>query len=123
MKTENYEVSFAVGQVVNANITDGQNFIDIGVIQPNSEIISSTNSLIDDSFKIYPNPAFSIINIESENGDLLSYDIYSSDSKLMSSGKINNEKIDVSSLEDGIYILRLKSSTDAYSAVIQKYKI
>ncbi len=78
-----------------------------------SETASScvVNSIDDDLLNkvtIHPNPAKDKIYINStENFD---YTIYSSQGKLLSKGKLNSQ-LDISNLQDGVYILNLTNST------------
>ncbi len=61
-------------------------------------------------FKIYPNPADSELNISSSKvaSGTLSYTISNTIGQRIQSGKISNNKIDVSSLVKGVYILSLE---------------
>ncbi|MFC4165559.1 M14 family zinc carboxypeptidase [Epilithonimonas zeae] len=58
------------------------------------------------SISIYPNPVKSVLSIiSSENKK--SFEIYALDGKLLKTGKINSNKIDVSNLNSGEYLLKL----------------
>jgi TonB family protein len=61
-------------------------------------------------FKIYPNPATEIVNIEISNfEDNLEYQLINSNGQIQKSGQIYNltEQINISDLENGLYIIRL----------------
>lgn len=66
----------------------------------------NTNESNNDKLKIYPNPVKSIISIissESKN----KFKIYALDGKLLKAGKINSNKVDVSFLNIGEYLLKV----------------
>ena len=84
------------------------------------EVISSVQS-IDPKLKIYPNPTYSVLNLENLNG----YEkatIYDINGKLLVQKVISNdvEKIDLSNLTNGIYFLRLvNKNTDIVTKIIK----
>ncbi len=59
--------------------------------------------------KIYPNPAHNELNVEL-SGDDNFYEILSLDGKILKSDLLVNNKINVSNLENGIYLLNLDNS-------------
>jgi len=60
------------------------------------------------SIALYPNPASNNLFINAAFGDDLSYEILSIDGKVVSSGMLNsNSSIDVSQLNQGLYIMRI----------------
>ncbi|MFT5217407.1 MAG: hypothetical protein ACI83H_002544, partial [Glaciecola sp.] len=60
---------------------------------------------------IYPNPAASMISIES-NTSIDSYEIYSIDGSLVLSGSLNgsSNQLDVGELSKGVYILKCQGN-------------
>lgn len=62
------------------------------------------NSLDQTSIMIYPNPVKSVLNVKNIS-EKASYKIYSAAGRLVSSGLIVNNKIDVSVLISGVYII------------------
>ena len=62
------------------------------------------NSIVD--FSIYPNPFLEVISIRGVEG-LANYKIYSVDGKLIKKGAVENDKIHLSELAKGIYLLQL----------------
>ena len=84
------------------------------------DIISSVQT-IDPKLKIYPNPTYSVLNLENING----YEkatIYDINGKLLVQKVISNdvEKIDLSNLTNGIYFLRLvNKNTDIVTKIIK----
>lgn len=65
--------------------------------------------------KIFPNPTSSILTIETEltNAQYQVFDIYG---RLVSSGKIDGNQIDVSRLVSGLFLLQVDSGEKLYSA-------
>jgi len=63
------------------------------------------------SFNVSPNPAYNFIKLDFENQTNSDYtiEIYSLDGKQYSFEKSNNNKIDISNLPAGIYMINLKS--------------
>ena len=62
------------------------------------------NSIVD--FSIYPNPFLEVISIRGVEG-LANYKIYSVDGKLIKKGAVENDKIHLSELAKGMYLLQL----------------
>jgi len=73
-----------------------------------------------DTFGVYPNPSSNILNFRSttsEDFDVLVYDILGK--KVIETNKNINTPLDISSLESGIYILKLKDFNKAYKFIKQ----
>lgn len=73
------------------------------------------NSQKQNDLKIYPNPTKGTIFIHSSSNTMLnneSFNIYSSDGRLVQSGTISNNQIDVSSLVNGFYVLKIGALTE-----------
>ena len=80
------------------------------------------NNSIETVVKIYPNPAQSIINIDSKNYLINSFEIFDLNGrKMRTQNDINTNRftIDVEILLPGIYILKLKSTNG--ESIIQKF--
>ncbi len=71
------------------------------------DIRSGTKSLtVNPGLEVYPNPASEYIEIKNIEIKNAGFEIYTSTGQKISKGKLNNNtKIDVSSLENGIYVL------------------
>jgi len=69
--------------------------------------VPAPNSLDQTSIMIYPNPVKSILNVKNIS-EKASYKIYSAAGRLISSGFIVNNKIDVSVLISGVYIIDIE---------------
>jgi hypothetical protein len=72
--------------------------------------IESTD--FESKIKLYPNPASSILFIETENNIPLTFSIYNSLGQLMIQNNLTNNSISISHLSKGIYFIRLNSSTN-----------
>lgn len=68
------------------------------------------------SISIYPNPTIDVINITNVS-DKAAYKIYTTTGTIVSTGTIKNNKIDVSLLEKGVYII---SISDGNKEVLNK---
>lgn len=78
--------------------------------------LTSTNSLREEAPKIYPNPSNDIIRIDS-NSDINKIEIYS-----VNGGKqleeIYNSSVDISTLESGMYFLKIYSENELFTVRI-----
>lgn len=66
------------------------------------------NSLNQDDILIYPNPVSTILNVKNINKEA-DFKIYNSTGQLISQGTILNNKIDVSRLLNGVYIIDIEN--------------
>jgi len=65
------------------------------------------------SASLYPNPASSVINIQSENFTASEYSIYNILGKLVADGKTdtaNDTQINIENLDKGIYFLKINNN-------------
>lgn len=68
----------------------------------------------------YPNPVFEELSITMPKIQNLSYRIYELTGRLILSGKIVDNKIDLSNLKSGQYVLKIITNTHEYSSLIVK---
>lgn len=70
----------------------------------------------DFEFSLYPNPAYNVFNVESDENDLL-LNIYSVNGKIIMSQQIFNtrETVDISHLVPGTYFVELRSDNDQFA--------
>jgi hypothetical protein len=75
-----------------------------------SGVITSEVSNIDDNnkFEIYPNPTNSSLFIKTGYISTFQFSIINSMGQFILQGRLNGNSIDVSSLQSGIYFIRLK---------------
>jgi hypothetical protein len=84
-------------------------------------IINSIEELNDDSFVLFPNPAKEKVNVTSS----MSYDsveIYDAVGKIQYKKQLNgvlNHQVDISSFNQGIYVIRVISSQQALTKTFQ----
>ncbi len=89
--------------------------------------ITQIESIENIAFKIFPNPAFDVINLEMNNfklNDKIDLVIYDHTGKIVSANKLDAEKmqrVDVSSLMSGLYMIRI--SVNEEEKVIKKFII
>ena len=89
-----------VGMIIDNNTGEILNAIKVGLSAP-----TANNPEIEENIKIYPNPIKNVLVIE---GEYSSIDIYDSLGKLVLSSK-NRTVINVAKLNNGIYILKMKT--------------
>jgi len=70
------------------------------------------STYFESKIKLFPNPASSILFIETENNIPLTFSIYNSMGQLMIQNNLTNNSISISHLSKGIYFIRLNSSTN-----------
>lgn len=85
-------------------------YIDNITVMKTSEYLA-TQEIEKKSFSVYPNPATDIINVESENEIVKSIEINDVNGKSIPHNSIKNQTIDISSLANGVYFLKIKSNT------------
>lgn len=116
-----YTVSYAVGESITSSYGNTESSITLGVIQPNIQVISSSNEISSDAeYLIFPNPTYSVVHVRSEDSRILKYEILSIDGKIIKKGNVNNGKINMDQIDNGIYIIKIESSESIYSTLIQK---
>lgn len=76
------------------------------------DALGTTQNQIDPEIKVYPNPVKDFLYIDAKN--LESYTLYNILGQNLKQGQLNTDQIDLSELEEGLYILRFKSSGNKY---------
>ena len=75
-----------------------------------TSLLDVSDNNFEGGYKIYPTPANDVLNIEFPNPENTVLEIYTSNLKLILSESINkSKKLDISTLANGMYILKLKS--------------
>lgn len=87
----------------NGNRVTFNNFSAKGVEMPLS--IPENTSL---NFKVYPNPVSEVLNINHSYNDV-TFNLFTIDGKIIKSGNLENQQINISNLQSGIYLLQLSS--------------
>ncbi len=83
-------------------------------------VLSSVENNFNNSVSIYPNPTNDILFIETTT-DIHSFQCYDTLRKMVLKGQIRNNKINVSTLSNGIYLLKLQDNNSfIYSKIIIK---
>ena len=70
---------------------------------------SGDTNLLEDDFRIYPNPVKNVLNVKLLGSNSTSFKIINVLGQMVKSGVFTQEKIDVSSLENGMYILQVNN--------------
>lgn len=104
--------------------TGGGQFLSVGSFRDFS--VKITDALAVDEVKgtkseieIYPNPADTFVDVKNlkEKAD---YKIYSADGRLVQSGKLDGQRINVASLVKGMYIITITSETKTFNTKLIK---
>lgn len=99
-------VTFGFGQtgyVANPDTTGNGHVIITNSVMSTSEVGAKTN------ISVFPNPTTEVLNITNVT-DRTEYKIYNMTGQLLKSGKVSNKKVDVSNLDNGVYMIDLKDS-------------
>ena len=70
-------------------------------------VVNANNNIADNNINIYPNPSNKFINISGIANNNCKFNIYDIFSRKVFSSKINNNKIDISRLQEGIYFIKI----------------
>ena len=89
------------------------NVQDATVLSLQDEVIAANDIMI------YPNPSKDEINIQLQSSDSVeSVEVYSLLGKKMNLSNLHNNKLDISHLSKGIYIIKVKGSRKSYTKKI-----
>jgi hypothetical protein len=78
-----------------------------GQLNPTAEALS-VNDVLASKFKVYPNPARDYIQIESKDEQISSLEMFTVlGGKLSSNTKLKNNRMDISHLSSGMYLLKI----------------
>ncbi|WP_346986617.1 T9SS type A sorting domain-containing protein [Chryseobacterium sp. POE27] len=94
-------------------------FKDFSVRISDSNLAVSETKDLKSEISIYPNPADTFVEIKNLKGNA-DYKIYSADGRLVQSGKIDNQRINVSELIKGVYIITIKDDSKTYTTKLIK---
>jgi hypothetical protein len=89
---------------------------------PNQSQLLSTNEIFFNTFSIYPNPAKSgFVNITSTGSETLQATVFDILGKQVINAAVSNERLDVSTLNTGVYIVKLTqgAATTTKKLIIQ----
>ena len=87
---------------------------------PESSLLGINNIINDTEINVFPNPSTSFVNIElKENNKLLKVQVYQINGQLVL--QENKFKIDISSLEQGIYFLKISTQKGISNQRIFKF--
>ena len=95
---------------IDPNFTQSNMVIDYVRVYQNNPLSTSNVSL--NTFRVYPNPSRTTINIESEE-DIDNIELYNYIGQMVLSKTQNTEQLNVKSLNPGVYILKIYSGSTA----------
>ena len=125
---ESITVDLSSGVMINTSmVTTPDLQVDNGVVHVIDAVLlpmlSSSEEIEEIELNIYPNPASDKINIDAKRNAFQNATIYDMTGRTMIKTIINeNGFIDVSSLEDGAYIIRLISDKNIATQKLQIFK-
>ncbi|WP_419869885.1 reprolysin-like metallopeptidase [Chryseobacterium sp. CT-SW4] len=102
------ELPGGVGGVVDLSVKISDNALAVNEIKA-----------VKSGIEIYPNPADTFIGVKNTKGKT-SYKIYSADGRLIQSGKVNDQLIDISGLIKGIYLISIQDENTIYNSKLLK---
>jgi hypothetical protein len=97
---------WAVGEAGTILVNENPLIVDIS---ENENTINQPQELI-----IYPNPAMNEINIVNDADDIVNVSVYSMTGNRIIHNNLVNDKLDVSILKSGLYIIEVNSRTGTY---------
>jgi hypothetical protein len=115
---KNLLISFDIARIDPANTWVNFDNFELGV----SLVVGIQNTSVANNTKVYPNPASDFINIGTKVNEVSTYRLIDVSGKEMLTGFVNNNgRIDVSSLQKGIYLLYMHNSlgTEVIKTVIK----
>ena len=97
---------------INTNVTLEPTYLPVSPLAAISEINQN-------DFKVFPNPASDIIHIVSESGPINQYQLYDIQGRLLAHKIENSERVEinVSDLNDGMYMVVIRSGQDKVQSV------
>lgn len=114
--SQSLSIEFAIGDIATETLSTGELILTQGFIQPDFAIPSNINYNISDlEFRVYPNPASQFINIAFNNikpSNKYTIQISDLNGRLVKQIKTDKliHKIDISELQPGTYIIRVKNN-------------
>lgn len=78
------------------------------------ETILSTAKFTKENTSIYPNPATNYFNVDAKDDKVQNIKLYSQDGKIVLETS-NTKKINISNLENGVYIVSIETATKQFS--------
>ncbi|MBO6212036.1 T9SS type A sorting domain-containing protein [Algoriella sp.] len=73
---------------------------------------TEVKTIINKRLNVYPNPVYDILTIDGDLNQDYSYQLYNLSGEIVSEGKFINNKINISSLKAGIYLIRINNSQE-----------
>ena len=82
-------------------------------------LISSTDSNNDIDVQVWPNPIHEYLNVQASQ--VLDYSVYDVNQTLLKKGRIDNNRIYLGDLNEGMYILRLSdNSSESFVRLVKQ---
>lgn len=94
-------------------------FKDFSVKISDSNLAVNETKDLKSEISIYPNPADTFVEVKNLKGNA-DYKVYSADGRLVQTGKIDNQRINVSDLIKGVYVITIKDDSKTYTTKLIK---
>lgn len=118
----NTDLIYSVGELfvipTNNNEINSGTIGSVSIIEFNALSIDEIQTA--EKFRFYPNPTKNTLFLEARNLDLKSIWIYDATGKLVIKNSILNNKVDVSALQTGIYLVKINNDNSQTFKIIKK---
>lgn len=71
----------------------------------------------EDKLKVYPNPVVDNLYIDGDSNRLYHFQLYNSSGQIVTKGKFENNKISLTGLPSGIYLIRINDSNEVFKII------
>ena len=91
------------------------------IFSDKSSGLNESNSMINTTLSVYPNPATDVLNISLSNGTSIeTVNIYNVSGKLVNNTKLNGNQIDISQLNNGVYMVEVLTANGTFKTKFVK---
>lgn len=91
------------------------------IFSDKSSGLNESNSMINTTLSVYPNPATDVLNISLSNGTTIeTVNIYNVSGKLVNNIKLNGNQIDISQLNNGVYMVEVLTPNGTFKTKFVK---
>lgn len=119
--SENISLSYTIGEVINVQTSNSIYSNKIGILQPIKRLSSFVTIEEDLDFIIYPNPAVDFIKVPELPNHELNYSIYNVEGKVVLKGRVYDQIIELTGINEGTYFLHTTSEKGTWVKTFQKF--
>lgn len=93
----------------------------VGAVSRITFLVLATDEVIaEKNIRVYPNPTANILYFETEKASAFKVDVYDLSGKTVLSSTVENNRIDLGSLQSGTYIITVNGNTTQSFKIIRK---